>query len=182
MTLRIAPSARSSRSSSQAKIRHQFVVIGIRNMGIRAVTRNFGFTLLEVMVAMAIVAILAAIAMPSYQDYVRRGQLSEATSNLANLRVLMEQFYQDSRSYANGAGNCLAPAPTGPAARYFTYGCVSPAGGQSFTWTATGIAGSLTAGFSYTINEQNARATTGIGVWGALPASAGTTWIVAHGQ
>lgn len=136
-----------------------------------------GFTLIELMVTVAIIAILAAIAVPSYQNYVRRGQLTEATSSLANYAVLLEQYYQDNRTYLNGAA-CGVPVPAGGSAQYFTYGCASPAGGQSFLATATGLAGSLTAGFVYTIDQQNTKATTGIGVWGALPASAASTWII----
>ena len=58
-----------------------------------------GFTLIEVMITVAIVAILGSIALPAYFDYVRRGQLPEAFSNLADYRVKMEQYYQDNRNY-----------------------------------------------------------------------------------
>ena len=132
-----------------------------------------GFTLIEVMIVVAIVAILASIAIPSYQDYVRRGQLTDATGTLSSLRVQMEQFYQDNRSYANAGGACgvtAIPPPT----RYFTYACAmnttggAPAG-QSYTVTATGAVGALTNGFIYNINEANTQNTT------AVPASSGWT-------
>jgi type IV pilus assembly protein PilE len=54
-----------------------------------------GFTLIEVMIVVAIVAILSSVAYPAYTDYVRRGQLQEAFTNLANYRIQMEQYYQD---------------------------------------------------------------------------------------
>lgn len=142
-----------------------------------------GFTLIEVMITVAIVAILAAIALPSYQDYVRRSQVTEATNTLANYRIQMEQFYQDARTYGpvaginNNGGACGLSNPTG---QYFGYVCAlntGAGGGQSYTLTATGVAGGLTAGLSYTINEQNTHTTGCAGcVWGAGVVSA-TTWV-----
>ncbi|HTS84956.1 MAG TPA: prepilin-type N-terminal cleavage/methylation domain-containing protein, partial [Usitatibacter sp.] len=57
-----------------------------------------GFTLIEVMIVVAIIAILAAIAVPSYQDYVTRGRIIEATGGLGDARNKMEQYFQDNRS------------------------------------------------------------------------------------
>jgi type IV pilus assembly protein PilE len=140
-----------------------------------------GFTLIELMIAIAVIGILSAIAYPSYTDYVRRGQLAEAFANLSDFRVRMEQYYQDNRSYANGA-NCGAAAVPGGNAKYFTYACAlnttagAPAG-QSYTVTATG-ASSNTAGFTYTINERNVKSTVTVSpAWGAAPAAdAATRW------
>lgn len=146
--------------------------------------RKQGFTLIELMVAVAVISILAAVAFPSYQDYTRRSMITEATSTLADFRVRMEQFYQDNRTYAGGGlGGCGATAPAAADARYFTYTCAldttggMPAG-QSYQARATGNAGSNVAGFVFTVNEQNTRATTGMhSSWGTLPADAGTRWV-----
>lgn len=54
--------------------------------------RQRGFTLIEMMIVVAIVAIIAAIALPSYQDYVRRGQRTEAIAALNDLQLRQEQF------------------------------------------------------------------------------------------
>ena len=59
-----------------------------------------GFTLVELLVVVAIVGILAAIAVPQYGDYVLRGKIAEASATLSQHRVKMEQFFQDNRTYA----------------------------------------------------------------------------------
>ena len=118
--------------------------------------RQSGFTLIEVMIVVAIVGILAAIAVPQYTDYILRSQLVEGHTGLQDLRVRMEQFYQDNRTY-DGAGlnNCGATAPAGQ--QFFDFTCRSL--GQTYTATATGARGRV-GGFVFTINETNVRQTT----------------------
>ena len=121
-------------------------------------SRNEGFTIIEIMIVIAVVAILAAIAIPSYRDYILRGKLVDAHNALSDFRVRQEQFYQDNRRYDDGGGNCGATAPT---SKYFTFACVPAATpAQTYVATATGIAAQGTSGFAFTINEANARATT----------------------
>ena len=131
-----------------------------------------GFTLIELMIVVVIAAILAAIAIPSYQDYIRRGRITEAVSALSEARVKMEQFFQDNRTYA---GTCVtgtvAPPLTNTA--NWTFAC----SGQSTTAyliTATGISGVL--GFVYTVDQANTRTTT------SLPSgwtgSGNTCWVI----
>jgi len=127
-------------------------------------TRSPGFTLLEVMITMAIVAILTAIAIPSYSEYLRRSRVTEAFATLSGMRVKMEQYFQDNRSYAPGppaTPACGAPpsvAPVPPATVNFTYDC--PAlGANNYTVRARGNPGTIVDGFTYTIDDQNARTT-----------------------
>ena len=129
-----------------------------------------GFTLIEMMVVVAIVAILLRIAIPSYQRYVQRGDIVEATQALAQYRVQMEQYYQDNSSYSNG-GNCGVASPT---LVNFTLTCALSNGGQAYTATATGNSGTQVNGFTYTINQANLQATTATG-WGSTST---TGWIV----
>jgi len=129
--------------------------------------RTRGFTLIELMIVVAVVAILAGVALPSYFDYVRRGQLPEAQAALSDFRVKMEQYYQDNRNY--GGAQCADAGPPSwsagngtlnyGAAQFFTYGCALSGGGQGYTVTATGSSGRA-VGHNYTVNHSNTRATT----------------------
>ena len=68
--------------------------------------------------------ILASIALPAYSDYVRRSRRSsEATSVLSDLRVCMEQFYQDNRSYVSSGTTCGVAMPT---QQFFTMAARAP--------------------------------------------------------
>jgi type IV pilus assembly protein PilE len=135
--------------------------------------RTTGFTLIELMVALVIVAILAVVALPSYTRYVQQGDVVEATQALSQYRVTMEQYFQDNNTYQN-AGACGAAIPT---LTNFTLTCAT-ASANAFTATATAKASGPVSGFTYTINQNNVTATTAIpSSWGSLPANAGTTWI-----
>ncbi|MGQ0653170.1 MAG: type IV pilin protein [Betaproteobacteria bacterium] len=59
-----------------------------------------GFTLIELMIAVAIVGILAAVAYPSYQSYLRRAQRSAAEQLMLQIQTRQEQYFLDARSYA----------------------------------------------------------------------------------
>lgn len=139
--------------------------------------RTKGFTLVELMIVVAIVAILAAIAVPSYNDYITRSKLQEAQTSLSALRVNMEQYYQDNRIYttAAGSGVCGIPGgavPTVPNAKYFTYACV--AADQTFSVTANGVA--ATAGFSFTLDQSNTKTTAGVGAGWTAPGA--NCWVL----
>jgi type IV pilus assembly protein PilE len=133
-------------------------------------SKSSGFTLIELMIVVAIVAILATIGLPIYNDYVTRSRFTEAQAALAAGRVQAEQFFQDNRTYVG------MPCPQNT--NFWTYACNAVAGPPStYTITATGQ-GAL-AGFVFTIDENNNRRTTGTQTgWGTAPINC---WIVRKG-
>ena len=124
------------------------------NPGTQLKTAN-GFTLIELLIVVALVGILLTIALPSYQDYVRRGKIGEATSELAAFRARQEQYFQDNRTYVSGGTTCGGALPGGT--KYFPYTCLGAA--TTYTAGATGIAGQGMNGFIFTIDQNNARQT-----------------------
>jgi len=126
-----------------------------------------GFTLIELMIVVAIVGILASIAMPAYTDYIQRGKAAEATSTLADLRVKMEQYFQDNRTYVGA--DLLVPGPCTPPAgsvKYFTYTCANVTA-NTYTISAAPAAGQGMTGFAFSIDQNNAKTSTFGGTTGA---------------
>lgn len=108
-----------------------------------------GFTLIEVMVTIAIIGIAMAIGLPQYRDYVTRTRLTEAFSSLQGVQPAAEQFWSNNRTYA---GFDRLPTSVN-----FTY-ALSGATTSAYTVTATGTG--PVNGFIYTINQNGVRATT----------------------
>ena len=127
--------------------------------------RSKGFTLIELMIVVVVIAVLSAIAIPAYNDYVTRGKLADGISALADGRVKMEQFFLDNKTYVGGP----VPAET----TYFTYSLTPAPTADTYTIKATGK-GSL-SGYSYTINESNIKASTT--PWG----NSASCWVIKKG-
>jgi type IV pilus assembly protein PilE len=117
--------------------------------------RQRGFTLIELMITIAIVAILASVAMPAYTAYIQRARVPVALDGLSAYLTRMEQRYQDVGSYANAANACAVAVP---AADNFVVTCAISNAGQGFTATATG--NGPVAGYAFTINHLGVRVTT----------------------
>lgn len=140
-----------------------------------------GFTLIELMIVVAIIGILAAVAMPAYTDYVTRGYLAEATSALPAARANMEQFFQDNRQYTT-AGTFTSPCAninTGTLdTTRWAYTCPTLTA-TTYTITATGKNPGPVYGFVYSINQDNVQSTGGMkSGWGSGSA---TCWSVKKG-
>jgi type IV pilus assembly protein PilE len=144
--------------------------------------RASGFTLIELMIVVAIVAILSAIAVPSYREYVQRARITEALAILNEARMRMENYFQDNRSYPT-AGCVVSPAVAGSGAiqlpastNSFSIGCSSLTN-SSYVLTVNGSNSML--GFSYSINDQGVRTSAFSGAastQGWASASPNTCW------
>lgn len=132
-----------------------------------------GFTLIEVMVTVAIVAILTSIALPSYNTYVIQGKIPEALANLGTKALQIEQFYLDNRTYV-GATTCTNDTTT---SRYFDFAC-SSSSTTAFQLVATGKSSML--GFSFAITQNNGKSTVAVPTGWSLP-SPNNCWITKKG-
>jgi type IV pilus assembly protein PilE len=137
-----------------------------------------GFTLIEVMIVVAIVAILAAFAIPQYREYVLRGQLVSATNLLSTFQARMERHFQDNRTYETvGAFTTPCNAPLAQRTdENFVLTCtvLTP---TTFTLHAQGSG--PTANFQFTVTNANVRATPAVPTgW----ATCATKWVLKRGQ
>ncbi|HEX5276585.1 MAG TPA: type IV pilin protein [Fluviicoccus sp.] len=85
--------------------------------------KNKGFTIVEMMVVVVIIAILAGIAIPQYQAYVTRGNRGGMQADLMQIAALMERYKSQNLSYKNASlttlyGGTRYPKNTNQAARY----------------------------------------------------------------
>ena len=135
-----------------------------------------GFTLLEVMITVAIVGILASIALPMYFDQVTRSKIIDGTTRLGDFRSKMEKYFMDNRRYVTVAGGAVCgipdPLPAASDAFAITFG---PCTNTTYTITATGRpAYGMSANFIYQVDQTNAKSSVGPAGWLAAP----TCWAV----
>jgi len=150
--------------------------------------RHSGFTLIELMVTVAIIAILAGVALPSYTQFIVRGKLQEAHTNLLAMRTKMELYFQDNRSWAPAApapqpctAGSAAPLPTFPpdlpgVLKYFNITCpatLTPA--TTYLVQAEGKPLTDLAGLIMTIDQANVRRTVSVPSGWTMPAT--NCWI-----
>ncbi|MDE2457465.1 MAG: prepilin-type N-terminal cleavage/methylation domain-containing protein [Burkholderiales bacterium] len=125
--------------------------------------RGAGFTLIEAMVTVAVIGLLAAIALPVYTDYIRRGAIPDGLNALAAFQVKMEQYFQDNRRYgvgvecATGAGWTFAGSPS----KYFSFACDNDGTSALPHYVITATGSGAAAGHVYTIDSANNKSTTG---------------------
>lgn len=128
-----------------------------------------GFTLIELMIVVAVIGLLAAVAYPSYQDSIRKSKRTEARALLMDAAARQERFYADNNTYtatitSGGLGYSSATSSTGI---YTLSSAVTPAGcttactGYTLTATATGAQASDTACATLTLTSAGTKGYTG---------------------
>lgn len=73
--------------------------------------RKTGFTLIELMITVAVIGVLAAIAYPSYQDYVKRGRRADAMGELQQAVAAMERYFTVNGSYTGATAGATGTIP-----------------------------------------------------------------------
>ncbi|HMW17644.1 MAG TPA: type IV pilin protein [Accumulibacter sp.] len=111
--------------------------------------RESGFTLIEIMIVIAILGSLMAIAIPSYNEYLMKGRITEAITALSGMQSRLEQHFLDNRTYSGAcAAGSMAPQPANT--NYFDFSCSNLAAG-TYQVDATGK--SSMTGFTYRITQ-----------------------------
>ena len=93
-----------------------------------------GFTLIELMVVVAILGIIAAVAWPSYLEHLKAGRRGEATSGIGKMQLLQERWRAEHTSYGDDAD--LATLDTLPTSSYYDFDVTGPTA-SAYTITAT---------------------------------------------
>lgn len=130
--------------------------------------KAYGFTLIELMVVIIIIAILAAIALPSYSQYITKAKTKNASADLITLSVVLEGLYQRSLKYPIPITN---PTTTTAETKTFAAGW-QPTESETFDYTvnmtessyaltATGKTGSRNAGCTLSLDNTNTRTISG---------------------
>ena len=117
-----------------------------------------GFTLIEIMIVVAIVGILAAIAMPSYQQYILKSHRIEATAALTDLYLQQLADFQENYHFSASADLII------PASDYYTISVVSPTAANAATSTTFVMSATTTASQTndsacktFSINQLNSK-------------------------
>jgi len=151
--------------------------------------RRRGFTLIELMIVVALIAVLSAFAIPSYRDHVIRGRLVDASNGLNTIRADMERHFQDNRTFATvTAGATTRTLPCQRPAAELTFGkfVISCTGADApsptaYKLTATGTGDMSTFGF--TVDQLDRRTTTTTYTdWTAANPNTNTCWVLKRRQ
>ncbi len=112
---------------------------------------SIGFTLIEIMIAIAIVAILAAIAVPNYTTYITQSRRNEAQTNLLSIQAEYEQYFAQNNAYPTS--NTLPGGGAIPSTTYYKYSSTTTTTTYTLTAQATGSQANDTQCATMTINN-----------------------------
>jgi len=129
----------------------------------KATRQHLGFSLIDVLITVAIVGILAAIAYPSYQSVMRKNNRAAAESYLADVAQRQQQYMLDQRSYASDVSTLGVPTPA-TVTPYYTIAIAVAAGPPpSFSASAAPIGSQASdlSGQSLTITNTGAKGPSG---------------------
>lgn len=126
---------------------------------------NKGFTLIEVMIVVAILGIIASIALPAYQDSVRKAKRADAQGALLSFANAMERYFTTNGSYtgATAAGVYVAQVPVDGGTAYYNLS-VEVDGGSFYTLTAAAT-GSMAGDGDFTLTSTGVREWDGNAGW-----------------
>jgi type IV pilus assembly protein PilE len=130
-----------------------------------------GFTLIEMLIVVVIVGILAAIALPSYFQYIQRSKIIEATTGLSNWRTRMEQWFLDNRTYVGGCTQFQASI--GAQVKAFTLTCPTETATTYILKAAGNPAEGMDTAFVYTIDQSAIKTSAGPAGW----TSSSSCWV-----
>ena len=123
-------------------------------------SKERGFTLIELMITVAIVAILAAIAYPSYTNYVKRGYRSEGTALLSEATARIERYYAQNNSYDIGTDISKIGLTAASATGKYSLSVASTPTSYTFSVAPQGTQQTDSCG-TLTINQAGTKTSTG---------------------
>ncbi len=129
-------------------------------------TNQQGFTLIELMIVVAIIGILAAVAIPAYQDYTQRAQMAEALTMTAGAKTAIAEFAQTNGKYPTTAAEIAEVGLTNAiAGSYGSAAYTTATGVLTITMAATGVAGADIAGKTLVLTPPTLAGLSGAFKW-----------------
>lgn len=110
------------------------MIINYKNKKIQP---QYGFTLIELMIVIAVIGILATIALPQYQKYIGKSEAASALASITGLRTNVESYIIENGQFPATSAAIAIPNSTLGTIRFTN--AVSAAGGIQFTFSSTGV-------------------------------------------